>query len=145
MPSLRKNCLNLTMQIFDFSTIWVQFMYQLSSIVITSFDCINVYEKLDKINEEILELEKELKALHDQANIFEQEIMEFKQIKLARRELKLLKNLWDYINIITSNLDEWKTTFWKEIDVEGMEQECKKLIRELRRKFYINNCAFNNC
>lgn len=104
-----------------------------------------MYEKLDKINEEILAFEKKLKALNDQANIFEQQITEFKHIKLARRELKLLKNLWDYINIITSNLDEWKTTIWKKIDVEGMEQECKKLIRELRRKFYIiDNIAFNN-
>lgn len=94
---------------------------------------------MDKINEEILEFEKELKALHDQANIFEQQITEFKQIKLARRELRLLKNLWDYVNIVTSSLDEWKTTFWQKIDVEGMEQECKKLIRELRRMFFIDN------
>lgn len=106
---------------------------------INSFDCTNVYEKLDKINEEILKFEEELKTLHDQANIFEQQIMEFKQIKLARRELRLLKNLWDYVNIVASSLDEWKTTFWRKIDVEGMEQECKKLIRELRRKFCINN------
>jgi len=96
-----------------------------------------VYEKLDKINEEILRFEEELKTLHDQTNIFEQQMAEFKQIKFARRDLKLLKNLWDYVNIITSNLDEWKTTFWKKIDVEGMEQECKKFIRELRRKFCI--------
>lgn len=106
---------------------------------INSFDCTNVYEKLDKINEEILKFEEELKALRDQANIFEQQIMEFKQIRLARRELRLLKNLWDYVNIVVSSLDEWKTTFWKKIDVEGMEQECKKLIRELRRKFCIDN------
>lgn len=97
-----------------------------------------MYEKLDKINEEIVKFEEELKALHDQANIFEQQVTEFKQIKLARRELKLLKNLWDYVNIVTSSLDEWKTTFWKKIDVEGMDQECKKLIRELRRKFCID-------
>lgn len=107
---------------------------------INSFDCTNVYEKLDKINEEILKFEEELKALHDQANIFEQQIQEFKQIKLVRRELRLLKNLWDYVNIVTSSLDEWKTTLWKKIDVEGMEQECKQFVRELRRKF----CCIHN-
>lgn len=90
---------------------------------------------MDKINDEILEFEEELQALHDQANIFEQQVTEFKHIKLARRELKLLKNLWDYVYIITSSLDEWKTTFWKKIHVEEMDQECKRLIRELRRKF----------
>ncbi|XP_077280961.1 dynein beta chain, ciliary [Temnothorax americanus] len=110
-----------------------QYLAQFRENIVFSFDCINVYEKLDKINEEILEFEKELKALHDQANIFEQQITEFKQIKLARKELRLLKNLWDYVNIVTSSLDEWKTTFWKKLDVEGMEQECKKLIRELRQ------------
>lgn len=96
-----------------------------------------MYEKLDKINEEVMKFEEELKTLHDQANIFEQQVTEFKQIKLARKELRFLKNLWDYVYIVTSSLDEWKTTFWKKIDVEGMDQECKKLIRELRRKFCI--------
>lgn len=102
-----------------------------------SFDCTNVYKKLDKINEQIEKLEEELKALHGQANIFEQQVPEFKQIKHARKDVKLLKNLWDYVYIITSSLDEWKTTFWKKIDVEGMDQECKKFIRELRREQYI--------
>ncbi|RLU17527.1 hypothetical protein DMN91_009762 [Ooceraea biroi] len=110
-----------------------QYLTRFRENVVFSFDCTNVYEKLDKINEEIQELEEELKALHDQTNIFEQQVTEFKQIKLARREVRLLKNLWDYVYIITSSLDEWKTTFWKKIDVEGMEQECKKLIRELRQ------------
>ncbi|EGI59469.1 Dynein beta chain, ciliary [Acromyrmex echinatior] len=110
-----------------------QYLTRFRENIVFSFDCTNVYEKLDKINEEILQFEDELKALHDQVNIFEQQMTEFKQIKLARRDLKLLKNLWDYVNVITSSLDEWKTTFWKKIDVEGMEQECKRFIRELRQ------------
>ncbi|XP_014471080.1 PREDICTED: dynein beta chain, ciliary-like [Dinoponera quadriceps] len=101
--------------------------------VVFSFDCTNVYEKLDDINKDIVEFEKKLCELHDQANIFEQQVPEFKQIKLGRKELRLLKNLWDYVNIVTSNLDEWKTTYWNKIDVEGMDQECKRLIRELRQ------------
>lgn len=101
------------------------------------FDCTNVYEKLDDINRDIVELEEKLKDLHDQANIFEQQVPEFKQIKLARKELRLLKNLWDYVNIITSSLDEWKMTYWNKIDVEGVDQECKRLIRELRREFLV--------
>ncbi|XP_050446950.1 dynein beta chain, ciliary-like [Cataglyphis hispanica] len=110
-----------------------QYLTRFRENVVFNFDCTNVYEKLDKINEEIMKFEEELKTLHDQANIFEQPITEFKQIKLARKELRFLKNLWDYVHIVTSSLDEWKTTFWKKIDVEGMDQECKKLIRELRQ------------
>ena len=78
--------------------------------------------------------EEELNVLNDTANIYEQQVEEYKQIKQARRELKLLKYLWDYVVIIETSLDEWKTTIWKKIDVEGMDQECKKFTRELRRK-----------
>jgi len=92
-----------------------------------------VYEKLDKINEQVQELEQELDKLNAQANIFEQPTTEFKQIKVARKELKLLKNVWDYFHIIESSLDDWKTTLWKKLNIEEIDQECKKFIRELRR------------
>ncbi|XP_025160705.1 dynein beta chain, ciliary-like [Harpegnathos saltator] len=110
-----------------------RYLVEFRENVVFRFDCPNVYEKLDDINEDIVKLEQKLDELYNQANIFEQQVPEFKQIKLARRELRLLKNLWDYVNIVTSSLDEWKTTYWNKIDVEGMDQECKKLIRELRQ------------
>lgn len=87
---------------------------------------------MNRINEEILQLENELKTLTETSNIFEQQVPEFKHIKLARRELKLLKCIWDYVFTVRTSLDEWKTTIWKKIDVEGMDQECKKLTKELR-------------
>lgn len=106
--------------------------------ILFSYNCQNVYEKLDKINDDILVFENELEVLTDTANIYEQQVQEFKQIKLARRELRMLKCLWDYIVIIDTSLDEWKTTVWKKIDVEGMDQECKKLTRELRRELFLS-------
>ena len=81
-------------------------------------------------------MEEELANITETANIYEQQISEFKQIQQVRIELKLIKCLWDYIFIVQTSLDEWKTTVWKKIDVEGMDVECKKLIRELRRKLY---------
>lgn len=93
-----------------------------------------MYDKLDKINEQIEDLDEELEKLNDQANIFEQTMPDFKQIRVIKKEVKLLKNLWDYVYVVTSSLDDWKTTVWKKLDIEGMDQECKKFIRELRRK-----------
>lgn len=90
---------------------------------------------MDILNLEIEEFESELQTLIESANIHELQVQEFKQIKQARREIKLLKCLWDYIIVIKTSLDEWNTTIWKKIDVEGMDQECKKLIQELRREF----------
>ncbi|XP_011314378.1 dynein beta chain, ciliary-like [Fopius arisanus] len=97
-----------------------------------SATCRDVYEKLDTVNIDIAILEDELKTLTDTTQIFELPGQEFKSIKEARRELKLLKCLWDYVTVIKTSLDEWKTTLWKKLDVEGMDQECKKLTRELR-------------
>ena len=48
--------------------------------------------------------------------------------------MQFLKTLWDYVNVITTSLNEWKKTTWKKLDVEWMDQECKKILRELRRK-----------
>ncbi|XP_034948410.1 dynein beta chain, ciliary-like [Chelonus insularis] len=95
-------------------------------------DCTNVYENLDKVNEEVGEFERELQVLSETANIHELQIQEFKQIKQIRRELKLLKGLWDYVIVIKTSLKAWNNTPWKKIDVEGMDHECKRLIKELR-------------
>lgn len=38
----------------------------------------------------------------------------------------MLKALWDYIFLVRTSIDEWKTTPWKDIDVENMDMECKK-------------------
>ncbi|XP_008208864.1 dynein beta chain, ciliary-like [Nasonia vitripennis] len=94
--------------------------------------CENVYAKLDAINEKVEELLEELRELARTAEIFEQPMPEFKELEQLRRELKMLKSLWDYVNVIMSNLSQWKKTVWKKLDIEGMDVECKKLTRELR-------------
>ncbi|XP_054007046.1 dynein beta chain, ciliary-like [Hylaeus anthracinus] len=99
-------------------------------------DCTNPYEKLNKIHEEVLKFLKEEEDLQDQTVIFEQEMPEFRVNKLIRKEIQLLKTVWDYVGVINTSLNEWKTTVWKKIDVEWMDQECKKLLRELRREKY---------
>lgn len=83
--------------------------------------------------------------LQDQTVIFEQEMPEFKVNKRIKRELHLLKIIWDYVIVINTSLNEWKTTVWKKIDVEFMDQECKKLLRELRRKKYFFRLSYYLC
>lgn len=94
--------------------------------------CVDVYALLDKTNGEITELETEMDKLTGQANLFELTMPEFKPLKLTRKEVRQVKQLWDYVNIVRSNMDEWRTTPWKKIDVEAMEMECKKFGKEIR-------------
>ena len=44
----------------------------------------------------------------------------------------MLKQLWDYIFLVRTSIDEWKTTAWVDIDVENMDMECKKFAKDIR-------------
>lgn len=45
---------------------------------------------------------------------------------------KLFQQLWDYVNLIHSCINDWKTTPWRKVDVENMDIECKKFAKEIR-------------
>ena len=95
-------------------------------------NCHNVYALLDKSNSEIKEFEDNMAQLNEQSNLFELALPEFKHLVITRKEIKQLKQLWDFVNIVHSCIDEWKYTQWKKIDVEGMEMELKKFGKEIR-------------
>ena len=71
-------------------------------------------------------------SLLESAQLFEVNIPDFKQLKQCRKEIKLLKTLWDYVFIVRSSIDDWKTTSWKEINVEQMDLDCKKFSKDIR-------------
>ena len=79
-----------------------------------------------------MDMEREMKALYEAADLFEVTVPEFKQLKACRREIKLLKNLWDLITLVQSSFNDWKTTLWSDINVENMELECKKFVKDIR-------------
>ncbi|XP_024875279.1 dynein beta chain, ciliary [Temnothorax curvispinosus] len=96
------------------------------------YDCKNPYELSDEAHKEIAMLECQMKDIQESASLFEVTVPEFKQLRQCRRELKMLKQLWDYVNIVQSSIEGWKTTPWRKIDVENMDIECKKFAKEIR-------------
>ena len=77
-------------------------------------------------------MEKYLEELTNWAGLFEVPVGEFRGLKNCRRETIMIKQLWDYSYVIRSSVDNWKTTHWKEIDVERMEIECKHFAKNIR-------------
>lgn len=71
-------------------------------------------------------------ALMESAGLFEVSIPDFRQLKQCHKELKMLKGLWDYVIIVQSSIEDWKTTPWKEINVEQMDLDCKKFAKDIR-------------
>lgn len=48
----------------------------------------------------------------------------------------MLKILWDYVYLVRSSIEDWKTTPWESINVEQMDMDCKKFA-----KVYITACC----
>lgn len=87
---------------------------------------------MDTEHKEILKMETTMAELIESASLFEVNVPDFKQLKQCRKELPILKDLWDMIFVIQSSLTSWETTRWREINVEDMDLECKRFSKELR-------------
>ena len=96
------------------------------------YNCKSPYEYLAKSHVEVKVLEEKVDDLQTQAMLFEVEVPDYPMIKQCRKENKMLKQLWDYVFLVRTSVDEWKTTPWSDIDVENMDMECKKFSKDLR-------------
>ncbi|XP_028263973.1 dynein axonemal heavy chain 9 isoform X2 [Parambassis ranga] len=96
------------------------------------FDSKRPYQMLDSFHRQIQEREAVMASLVESASLFEVTVSEYKQLRQCRREVGLLKELWDMINVVESSMAAWKTTKWREIQVEDMELECKRFSKEIR-------------
>uniref|UniRef100_A0A3Q3NPA1 Dynein heavy chain 9, axonemal-like n=1 Tax=Labrus bergylta TaxID=56723 RepID=A0A3Q3NPA1_9LABR len=90
------------------------------------------YQMLDEFHRQITEREAVMASLVESASLFEVTVSEYKQLRQCRREVGLLKELWDMITVVESCMAAWRTTPWREIHVEDMELECKRFSKDIR-------------
>ncbi|XP_075210990.1 dynein heavy chain at 93AB [Lycorma delicatula] len=96
------------------------------------YNCEDPYMKIDATDAAIRALELGMQQLQESASLFEVNVPDFKLLRQCRRELRMLKQLWDYVHIVQTSIEDWKTTPWRQIDVENMDIECKKFAKEIR-------------
>ncbi|XP_038013499.1 dynein heavy chain 9, axonemal-like [Motacilla alba alba] len=96
------------------------------------FDTAKPYQLLDAKHTEIKQMESAMTSIYESAGLFEVMVPEYKQLKQCRKELCLLKELWDMISLVNTSLEDWQTTRWVDINVENMDLECKRFAREIR-------------
>jgi len=77
-------------------------------------------------------METEMSNLDQACQLFEVQMPEFKQINQCRKDIKLLKTLWDHVMIVRSSFEDWEQTKWREINSDSIDIECKKFVKELR-------------
>ena len=98
----------------------------------TKFDAKDEYKRIDAHWTEYKAMAVELDELEEKAQLFVVRLPEYKQVKLCAKELKLLKALWDTINTVRFQFTEWSSTPFSQVDIESMEMECKKMIKDIR-------------
>jgi dynein heavy chain len=109
---------NLRRKIATFDVRQYEFREQFRKEVPYGYDQTHVYKKLDQTNVKVASMEREMQLLNNSAALFEVTVPDFKQIKQCRKEIKLLKQLWDYIFLVRTQFDDWKKTKWREINAE---------------------------
>ena len=122
----------LKARIEEFFEIQQEFRRKYQLLRFFSYNSKNPYELLSAQNLEIEVLEFEVAQVQAQAGLFEVTVPDLEMINQCRLENKFLKMLWDYIFLVRTSIDEWKTTAWKDIDVENMDMECKKFVKDIR-------------
>ncbi|XP_034877289.1 dynein heavy chain 11, axonemal [Mirounga leonina] len=95
------------------------------------FNAENPYAVLDKANQELEALEEEMLQMQEATHLFEVALPEYKQMKRCRKEIKLLKGLWDVITYVTRSIDNWTKTPWRQINVEQMDVELRRFAKEI--------------
>uniref|UniRef100_A0A8C5WIH4 Dynein axonemal heavy chain 17 n=1 Tax=Leptobrachium leishanense TaxID=445787 RepID=A0A8C5WIH4_9ANUR len=96
------------------------------------FDSSSPYQMLDAKHAEIKKMEATMASIYESAALFEVNVPDYKQLKQCRKEVCLLKELWDMITLVTSSMNDWQTTRWREINVDNMDLECKRFAKDIR-------------
>jgi dynein heavy chain len=78
-------------------------------------------------------MEGEAQALKTSCELFELTVPTYKQLGDCRRDIPMLKTVWDGVSLVTYMFEEWKTTLWTEIDTDSMETRCRDLAKDLRK------------
>nr|XP_056713421.1 dynein axonemal heavy chain 11 [Euleptes europaea] len=95
------------------------------------FDAKNPYVLLDKANRELEALEEEMSHIKESANLFEVVMPDYKQMKQCRKEIQLLKRVWDINVYVTSAINDWTKSHWREISMEQMDVELRRFTKEV--------------
>ncbi|XP_035866411.1 dynein heavy chain 11, axonemal isoform X1 [Phyllostomus discolor] len=95
------------------------------------FHAENPYPVLDKANQELEALEEEMLQMQESTHLFEVALPEYKHMKQCRREIKLLKGLWDVIVYVKRSIDNWTKTQWRQINAEQMDVELRRFAKEI--------------
>ena len=108
------------------------FKCKFKQIPFFTYKCKTPYEYLSNANIALEEMEQEVKTFQSESELFEVSVPKFPLTQQCRNENKQLKQLWDFTYLVQTSFEDWKTTLWKDIDVESMDVESKRFAKYVR-------------
>ena len=83
-------------------------------------------------NTKLAAMETEMNQILESAELFEVNVPDYRQLKQCRKEVILLKTLWDHVFVVRTSIEDWTKTPWLKINVEQMDMDCKKFAKDIR-------------
>jgi dynein heavy chain len=91
------------------------------------------YPIVDSCHFNVQKMETEAMALRVSCELFELNIPTYRQLQDCRRDIGMLKTIWDLVGLVIFMFNQWRTTLWTEIDTDSMETRCRDLAKDLRK------------
>nr|XP_019948992.1 PREDICTED: dynein heavy chain 11, axonemal [Paralichthys olivaceus] len=98
-----------------------------------TYNALHPYISLEKSEKAIQNMEKEVAELQESTNLFDVTIPEYRDIKLCRKEITILKELWDIVVFVQSSVKNWTMTKWRQINVDQMDAELGRFAKDMRK------------
>jgi len=105
------------------------YIYNLNRI---SVNCGNPYVEIDNAIHTLSELEDSHAKLFSRALLFEIQMPEQNTLAETKISLRNIKQLWNFVHMVKSLINVWKSTLWKDINFEFMNMELKRFVKDLK-------------
>ncbi|XP_034410206.1 dynein heavy chain 11, axonemal [Cyclopterus lumpus] len=98
-----------------------------------NYNAVCPYISLEKSEKAVRDMEKEVAELQESTHLFDVTIPDYRDIKLCRREITVLKELWDIVVYVQSSVENWTMTKWRQINVDQMDAELRRFAKDIRK------------
>ncbi|XP_028280327.1 dynein heavy chain 11, axonemal isoform X1 [Parambassis ranga] len=132
-PMQNAEVMILRRQCMDFEVKQTKFREMFRATAPFGYSAACPYISLEKSEKAIRAMEKEVAELQESTNLFDVTVPDYRDIKLCRREITVLKELWDIVAYVRSSVENWTMTKWRQINVDQMDAELRRFAKDIRK------------
>ena len=94
---------------------------------------VRAFEQIDTYDEMVRTVAGRISDFSELEELFELPAKKYTEIEDTQRDLFVLKQVWDFHDLIGSTYSKWKEILYNDIDVDALLKENKKLSKQIRK------------